>query len=312
MVKQISQEKIVGKGCSFGTFGELLQGAYGEEGLDFLVTFPITKYSYATYVPNVNGGEIKVVPHEKKKAQAFVVKLLKYLGISTGGFVNIYSEIPVGKGLASSTADLVSCARAVSDYYGIKLDIREIEEILRQIEPSDGVMYPGITSYFHKKVEKKEFLGCVPGITVVGIDEGGIVDTIKFNKREKHFNQAEKIEYGFLLDELSHAIKSLDYITIGKIATKSAEMNQRLQPKKTLDKLIYINKQIDGMGVIIAHSGTCLGIMLSPFLPDYEEKLHLAKNYLYQLRGELSIYYSWDSESYSVNTIQNYPRNINI
>ena len=36
-----------GTGMAFGTFGELLQGRLWEEQEEFLVTFPISRYSYA-------------------------------------------------------------------------------------------------------------------------------------------------------------------------------------------------------------------------------------------------------------------------
>ncbi|MET3658067.1 L-threonine kinase [Sporosarcina psychrophila] len=203
----------------------------------------------------------------------------------------------MGKGLSSSTADLVAAARAVADFYNINLSSDVIEDILKSIEPSDGIMYPGVTSYYHKKIEKIDYLGCLPGLTIVSIDEGGIVDTIKYNQKVKEFLQSEKETYKDLLSELTYNIKIKNYERIGEIATQSSIMNQKYNYKKNLYKLLGICEEVGGLGVVTTHSGTCIGIMINQFCDDYEKKIKLTKEKVSEINGIIDVFYSWDLQS---------------
>ncbi|MBE1556819.1 L-threonine kinase [Filibacter limicola] len=203
----------------------------------------------------------------------------------------------MGKGLSSSTADLIAAARAVADFYNMNLSSDVIEDILKSIEPSDGIMYPGVTSYYHKKIEKIDYLGCLPGLAIVSLDEGGIVDTIEYNQKEKEFLQSEKEIYKVLLSELTYNIKIKNYRKIGEIATRSSLMNQNHNYKKNLYKLLDICKKVECLGVVTTHSGTCIGIMINQFCDDYQEKIKLTKEKVSELNGIIDVYYSWDLQS---------------
>lgn len=85
----------------------------------------------------------------------------------------IESDLPIGKGLASSSADLLATARAIESCYGINIPISLLQRFMVEIEPTDGVMYPGVVSFFHRKVELGEIFGPMPRMTVVAVDEGG-------------------------------------------------------------------------------------------------------------------------------------------
>ncbi|QKG84490.1 kinase [Kroppenstedtia pulmonis] len=288
-----------GRGSSFGTFGELLQGV-DDEGADFLVTFPVNRNSYAVFTVDVNQRKVTVIPSFKEKSRLLAEQVLKHYGIPFGGTLEITSDLPVGKGLASSSADLVATARALEDCLNLVLPQRLLDGFMEQIEPSDGVMYPGVVSFYHRKVKLREFLGPLPGLTVVGIDEGGEVDTIQFNRVPKPFSTVEKAEYKYLLEKMSAACRNRDLKTIGSLSTRSAVLNQKLRPKKLLEAVITQCREIGGLGVIVAHSGTCLGVLLNRSDPNYTSQLQQAVERLEKVGNEVDIYHSWsqpDSET---------------
>jgi len=218
----------VGTGMAFGTFGELLQGRLSEEHGDFLVTLPISRYSYAIFVADPTCQDVTVFPPEKQKSKMLACLLLEHSALPHGGRLILQSELPVGKGLASSSADLAATARAISSCFHLSIPSSLLATLMCCVEPSDGVMYPGVVSFYHRQGRLREFLGMLPPLTIVGIDEGGEVDTLQFNTVPKAFTHTEELEYQHLLEVLSDALRQQNVRLIGQIATRSAVLNRPL------------------------------------------------------------------------------------
>ncbi|ASV67941.1 kinase [Cytobacillus sp. FSL W7-1323] len=265
-------EVITGVGRACGTFGEFLQGIL-PDNQEFLVTFPINRFSTCYFNSSPSAQELEVFPPHKKKTRQLAINILSYFNLPTGGRLEIDSELVEGKGLASSTADMVAAIRAIEDCYPIKIPIYLLEEMMRRIEPSDGIMYEGVVSYYHREVKIRGNFGSCPPLTVLAIDEGGVVDTIEFNHQIKPFDQKEKVEYERLLQQAEGAIVVGDVNLLGQVATRSTEMNQKVRPKLLIDKMKRINQEIGGVGIVTAHSGTYIGVLLSDTDPNYIDKL---------------------------------------
>jgi L-threonine kinase len=292
--KSISQlAERIGTGKAFGTFGELLQGRLWHEKRDFLVTLPIARYSYATFVADTSHTGITVFPPYKGKSKTLASMILQHYDLPCNGKLTIHSELPAGKGLASSSADLVATARSICSCFHIKIPLPLLATLMCKIEPSDGVMYSGVVSFYHRQGCLREFLGFLPPMTIVGIDEGGEMDTIQFNQRPKFFTSDEEMEYHHLLKTLSTAIRRQNVHTIGQVATRSALLNQRLNPKRMLNDVLAICKEIEGLGVVVTHSGTCLGILLSSEGERYQHQIQVAYQRLSALSGKALIYHSF-------------------
>ncbi|XKK38574.1 hypothetical protein HFP72_29410 [Nocardiopsis sp. ARC36] len=157
-----------GIGTAFGTFGELLQGALPERDGDFLVTLPIARWSVVRFdvLPGMRGLEVR--PAHKVKSLSAAGALLRALGLPAAGRITVESGMPEGKGLASSSADLVATLRAVANAVGEGLPEELVGTVLRGIEPTDGVMYPAVVAYHHRRARLREVLGSLPEATVVG------------------------------------------------------------------------------------------------------------------------------------------------
>jgi L-threonine kinase len=275
-VTEAQPADAVGTATAFGTFGELLQGAL-PDGTDFLVTLPIARWSTAHFLFDPDAAAVHTRPADRSKSRQLAEMMLDRYRFRGGGVLRLYGELPVGKGLASSSADLVATARAVGRALGIHPQPAEIEDLLRLIEPTDGVMYPGVVVFHHREVRLRVRLGHLPPLTVVSIDEGGEVETTSFNRRPKNYSIRDKLTYERLLTELSAAIRRGDAATIGRVATQSVRMNQRLCPKRTLDQMVAVCEAVGGLGVVSAHSGTVLGLLLSNTVPDHEGQLEKAR-----------------------------------
>lgn len=243
-----------------GTCGELAQGKIN--GMNFLVTCPVDMYSVANVKLNT-GGRIEA-DRNLYKVRTAVEKTLQFLDRpGLGAEVQISSSIPCGKGMASSSADIAAACAAVGAALGNYLTPAEIADIALSIEPTDGVMFPGIAVFDHVEGSMCRVLGNAPDLEIAVVDLGGTIDTLRFNanaelemmnrlKENKVAAALEKIEKGIALD---------DARLVGEGATDSALAHQKILYKHELPRLIQICRQFGGVGINIAHSGTVVGLL---------------------------------------------------
>ncbi|WP_443326040.1 GHMP family kinase ATP-binding protein [Streptomyces sp. 7N604] len=276
--------------AAFGTFGELLQGVLPEEDGDFLVTLPVARWTMAKFQADPGTRTLEVWPPQKKKALHLMSMIMDEVREPTGGLLTIDSMLPEGKGLASSSADLVATARAVGNALDERMPPQRIESYLARIEPTDGVLYPSIVAFHHRSVRLRSRLGSLPSMAVVSVDEGGAVDTVDFNRIPKPFTADDKREYARLLERLTDAVARRDLAAVGEIATRSAVMNQVLRHKQLLEPMIGICADVGGLGVVVGHSGTTLGILLDTSYPAYAGRLADAAQACEQLAGNVTMY----------------------
>jgi uncharacterized protein involved in propanediol utilization len=282
-----------GVGDACGSFGELLQGRL-PGGADFLVTFPITRCSRAWFRFDL-AGPLRVFPSDKVKSLSLAEAMLADCGLGGGGVLVLDSSLPVGKGLASSSADLVATARAVGGVLGLDTSPEAVQRWLRPIEPTDGVMYPGIVAFEHRSVRLRSALGTLPALKVVAVDEGGQFDTVAFNRQPTCYTSSEVAEYATLLQTLADAVRSADLAAVGAIATRSAVLNQRHAPKRNLDAMLHIARDAGALGVVCTHSGTMLGILLAEGATDHRRRLDAVRAACATLPGATAVFRSCTS-----------------
>lgn len=242
------------------SFGELLQGVLADDE-HFLVTVPINISSEAIFIQDSIPG-IRVFPPSKTKTQIFVNKLNDLYSLNLSGTITIKSQIPEGKGLSSSTADLVASLYAIENFLNLSFAKAEIDALFHSIEPSDGLLHPHSVVYNHRRCSFLRHVGHLPTLTILSIDQGGALDTVSYNKRPRIYSEQDYKTYAHLLEELVYAFEIKDLTVIGSITTESALLNQKFNFKSHLDPMIRIAKQTEAYGVINTHSGTCLGLLI--------------------------------------------------
>ena len=252
-----------GYGCAPGACGELVQGQF-ENGEDFLVSLPVDIWAKVNVEITSKSQKIFVSPNDKVKTRQAVRTLLNYLDHPAfGANVQIESDIPEGKGLASSTADIVAACHAIGDALEVEVPPMLISKVARQIEPSDGIMYSGLVAYNHRKCELIQELGEAPPISLLVIDLGGVVDTLDYNQNPKKYSQKEQVLCKEAFDQLKQGINRQDWNMIGEAAIRSGKINQRFLFKPELEEIVSIADQYNAYGVCVSHSGTVVGILLN-------------------------------------------------
>lgn len=241
-----------------GSCGEFIQGYM--DGISFMVTCPINRYSYAMSQFDGPGDRLP------KKATLAVKKTLNYLGEEDRDIpIRLKSNILPGKGMASSTADISAVAQAVALSCGKRLTAHEIADIALSIEPSDATFFNGIVRFDHRGGTLIQQIGDCPPLKILIYDCGGEIDTVDFNTRADLVDlQKENEKYiKIALNLFRKGIQNGSIDEIGRASSISAFANQKILYKKQLNRFYKVGMQVGGKGIICAHSGTVLGLIVS-------------------------------------------------
>lgn len=241
-----------------GTCGEWVQGA--RNGIPFLVDCPIDRFSEVSVSLNLHatGWEL---PLRKTKALQVLELLKEDLGVpALGGKVEFLQQLPEGKGMASSTADITAVAAATLIALGEEPIPERLADLALRIEPSDSVMFPGITEIEHVLRHKHRILGPSVPALFLALDWGGTIDTRVFNARPELTEHYRRYE-----DEIARAyglaLEGIEQIDLEKLAvagTISARCNLEINRKMQFESFASWVLEKGGLGVVSAHSGTLL------------------------------------------------------
>lgn len=254
-----------------GSCGELVQGSIG--GQNFLISCPINRYSRVTvYLDSAYQG-VKVNRYAPKTVQALKKTLEFYRRSELGARVNISSELLVGKGMASSTADITGAVAAVMVALGYSIDIGLIKEIALEIEPTDGTFLAGLHLFDHREGKIERYLGEPPLLDILVFTEKGEVNSIDFNQRKDlaYLNSNKEGLVCQALEMVERGIRENDPLLLGKGATLSSRAHQAILYKKGLAAVLEMIAGEDTIfGVNIAHSGTLMGILVAKYYSGWD------------------------------------------
>ena len=249
-----------------GTCGEWVQGA--RKGIPFLVDCPIDRFSEARVSLNLHATGWDL-PLGKTKALQVLELLKEDLGLpALSGKVEFLQQLPEGKGMASSTADITAVVAAALIALGEEPVPERLAHFALRIEPSDSVMFPGITEIEHVIKHQHRVLGPSVPALFLALDWGGAIDTRVFNARPglaEHYRRYE--------DEIARAyglaregIEQIDLEKLAVAGTISARCNLEINTKSQFEPFLTWVLQKGGLGVVTAHSGT----LLAGVFPLYE------------------------------------------
>ena len=244
-----------------GVCGELAQGVI--EGIHFLVTCPIDFYSRVTVDLYSDGPGVEA-PEGCDKTVAAVRRALAQLkNAKVRAKLTINNPIPRGKGMASSSADLAAAIAATGLALGQELTPYQIAQIALSIEPTDGIMIPGVALFDHRAGIIRESLGPPPPMEIVALDLGGTVDTVQFNMVDR-FQRWQNVD-----EQTTEALRLLrlgianeDPVLVGQGASISADASQAVLAKPRLGEVKEFAESVNAVGVNVGHSGTIMGVLL--------------------------------------------------
>jgi L-threonine kinase len=249
--------------------GELIQGVVGDG--EKLISLPINIFSEVTIEETRKGSLQK----GKRKSIEALYKTFQYFGIPQRHLENlslkIKSEIPIAKGMASSTADIAGTIIAAAGLLGKRLKNEELAKLCCEIEPTDSTIFARLTLFDHIKGRVIEEFEWSPDIKILVLELEDILDTQEFRKKDYGKVREENrkdIERAFSI--FSEGCKKRDKKLLGKAVTMSSVANQKLIYKPMLSEIIDISYKCGAYGVNVAHSGTVIGILYDEHLVDID------------------------------------------
>lgn len=263
--------------------GEFVQGILDKE--EYLSSYAIDMFSIATI--EEKKSDVNLGPNKSRKAiekvfEKFNIPLKESRNIS----LDIDSNISVGKGMASSTADIGATIRATLSLLNKKLNNEEISYIASEIEPTDSILLYENSIFNPINGNVKSYLSPLEKAKVIILEPDEILETslIRSNPSylEKKLENRDIIKKSFNL--LEEGLYKNDLKIIGKACTLSSLANENILKKPYLNEIVDISEKMDAYGVNIAHSGTVIGMLVDDNI-DHEKILRHLKDL------ELSRYY---------------------
>jgi len=258
-----------------GTCGEWVQGA--RKGVPFLVDCPIDRFSKVRVTLNMNATGWNL-PASKTKALQVLELLKEDLALpALSGKVEFLQQLPEGKGMASSTADITAVVAATLIALDEDPHPERLAHFALRIEPSDSVMFPGITEIEHVIRHNHRVLGPTVPALFLAMDWGGTINTRDFNARPgltEHYRRYEHEiarAYGLALE----GIEQSDLERLAVAGTISARCNLEINRKMQFEAFVTWVHEKGGLGVVSAHSGTLLA---GVFPPDQFSRQEARKN----------------------------------
>lgn len=280
--------------------GEFVQGILDRE--EYLSSYAIDMFSVATLEEkqeNINLGPKKSRKAIEKVFERFNIPLRECKNIS----LNINSNIPIGKGMASSTADIGATIKATLSILNEDLGNEEISRIASEIEPTDSILLYKNSIFNPVNGQVKKYLSTLNNGRVIILEPDEILETsiIRSNPNYLDIKLENKAIINKSFNLLEEGLREQDLKLIGKACTLSSLANENIHKKPYLNKIIEISNRMGAYGVNIAHSGTVIGILIDNkmdheriinhlkeiSIDDYYKTIHLSKIIGHKEREEI-------------------------
>jgi len=204
----------------YARIGELMQGTLSD-GRAFMVSgISSTRWYSEAWLDEEGGGE----PLPPKACRALSLLLGKTDRSLNGTRVCLHSNIPRGKGLSSSSTDVLSVLSLVNGYLGMGLSPEELYCLAARVEPSDPCLSDDILLFYQQAGIVGRRIG-LPAMTLLYSDAGPgrVVDTESVCRP---WTPGLGRYYDWLLRSFLRAAEAGDHEALFDCITASAEYNQ--------------------------------------------------------------------------------------
>lgn len=247
-----------------GSCGEMIQGFYGQQ--EMLISYPIELYSEVKFTMGID-DEATI----GRKSQQAVECFFQETGMDRNLFqtytISIENKIPVGKGMASSTADVAGVLYGLHYLYDLDITEEKLAALCCQIEPTDSTIFRKLTLFDHINGKAIESYDWEIECDVLVLEPEYQINTTDFRaaKKEQLFNKNHDSE---ALSIFRHAINQESIDLLCQSTYLSAIENQDILEKPYLSEILGVADELGCYGVNVAHSGSVVAILFDVDVVD--------------------------------------------
>lgn len=256
-----------------GSVGELIQGNIC--GIDTLISCPVNLYTKVRIFENIKPNKKYHLP----KAALFMKNLLSEW--NCGEYfdeidIEITSQIPHGKGFASSTADLCAVYRSLLKLFHRNYNEQELIRNCIKIEPTDSILFKELTLFDYKKGSFYNHISRYFEVYLLIFEGEKVIDTVEFNKTINISLASNDDIYNVFVTSIKRGdIKGIAQASEESIRRNCVRLNYDVFPK-----IEGIKNNTNGLGIMGAHSGDVLAIIY-----DDKESCQKALRFKDSIRG---------------------------
>ncbi len=241
-----------------GVCGVLAQGVLGD--MPFTVSCPVDFFSRVRVELRPGSPEIKA-PDGYEKTVAAVRRTLGHLRrAKVRADVQVYSPIPRSRGLGSSSADLTAAISATALALGVELAPYDIAQIALSVEPTCGVMMPGLALFDHRAGMVRQSIGPPPPMEIVAIDFGGSSRSdLDGNSQQWRLVDALTEE---ALSLIRKGVSEKSPLLVGQAATLAAEAASKVSRRPRLEEVSGFAREVGAVGVNGGQAQGVTGVLL--------------------------------------------------
>lgn len=270
-----------------GTLGEIFQGPlFTNEGAEISIISALSKnMTKATFFPkefcNLESlGKFKV----KKSLSNFFEKVSNQ---RIEGHWSFDSDIVIGAGMSSSTADIVASLRCICKALDIIPTLDNYIECLKDVERSDSVHIDVPCMYMSQQQKIVDLYKPAGKIYCIYALEEKRIDTSKTRDVLISYYNNEKRNYLELSKKVRESFFNSNKSQIISCSTHSADLSQGVLPKSSYAALKNKLKKFCADGMIVAHTGSLVGYLYASkpddktllIVRDFFEEHGLQANY---------------------------------
>ncbi|MFF9690039.1 hypothetical protein [Streptomyces sp. NPDC014623] len=256
-----SRAPVTVSGVCHGTLGELYQGPLraGTAPDIALVSFPVDRHSWVHFTRGTGPSDLSSLGEKSARAARLFLDHFE-LTLPTGLW-STHSDLRVGVGMASSTADIVATLRCLFRLFSVPYDEQVVLGILAAIERADSVFLDEFALHLSGRHRVVRRLGTAFGFHTAFVTEPGTVDTAAVTTSLLEHYRRRGEEYERCLADLLKGFGSGDPAAVARAATTSAALSQEVLPKVHFHELLSHRERFGADGIFVAHTGCLIGYL---------------------------------------------------
>lgn len=244
----------------YSRIGELMQGILPDRS-PFLVSGLPSRTFFSEAIAEEEGGFSTDLPPKARQAMDLFYQTGQPKPVDPRPILSLRSNIPPGKGMSSSSADILSILYVLDRYWQTGFSDQTLYSIAARVEPTDPCLSDDIV-VFKQQTGITDRVLSLPPLAMIWFDAAPDrqVNTLEV---QRIYDKDAPGFFHSLLIKFLQSVAAADYAGLFDCITHSALYNQSIIPLPRFGEYYQLATRLQ-VGLMVAHSGTIIGLLTRP------------------------------------------------